>query len=68
MYETVHITSIPTGATVEINGKEKGVTPYTTVLKKSISKKSISLSIAGYKKKTFEMQKKFNKHTENPCK
>lgn len=59
-HTTLHITSLPTKAKVEINGKYKGETPLAITIKKSVSKKQVILTKEGYKKKTFSLTKKFN--------
>jgi PEGA domain len=49
--QTVFITSEPSGAKVEINGVNYGVTPTEVSLKKGFDGQTISLSKEGYEKK-----------------
>ncbi len=58
--DTIHIASLPQRAKVEINGKYVGETPITLDLKRSISKRQVALIKEGYKKKTFNLGKRFN--------
>ncbi|MBW4891114.1 PEGA domain-containing protein [Mucilaginibacter sp. HMF5004] len=51
--QTIHVTSEPPGADIEINGVPHGKTPTDVVIKKSIKGEPIVLKKAGYEDKVF---------------
>jgi hypothetical protein len=58
--QTVHVTSNPPGATVEVNGLERGVTPVDVSVKKGFTGETIVLKKAGYETKSFQPAVKFD--------
>ena len=58
--QTVHVTSNPPGATVEVDGLEKGVTPVDVSVKKGFTGQTIVLKKTGYETKSFQPAVKFD--------
>lgn len=58
--QNIQINSEPSGAKIMINGIEKGKTPSTVRVKKSMDGESISLVKEGYETKTFQPEPSFN--------
>lgn len=58
--QTVQINSTPSGATVQVNGADRGQTPMPVILKKGSNGQMISLSLSGYEKNSFCPQSSFN--------
>jgi len=51
--QTIHVTSEPPGATIEVNGVPQGTTPADITLKKSMKGEPVVLKKSGYEDKTF---------------
>lgn len=58
--QTVQIKSFPEGATIEVDGIERGVTPAPVKLKKGFSGQYVVLKKEGYETKTFQPETTFN--------
>ena len=58
--QTVLVKSNPSGATIEVNGVERGTTPANIELKKGFNGQIITLSKDGYKKHDFTPSTTFN--------
>jgi uncharacterized protein YceK len=58
--QPIYFSSEPQGATVKVNGIQKGVTPTTILLKASNNKKVITYELDGFRTRTFELDKEFN--------
>jgi hypothetical protein len=59
-HDYISFASYPQGALLKVNGKEVGVTPLTINRKRSILPQKATLELAGYRKETFHLKKKFN--------
>jgi hypothetical protein len=59
--QTVQINSVPSGATVQVNGTYRGLTPTPVTLKKGSVGQMVTLNKEGYKQKSFQPQTVFNK-------
>ncbi len=59
--DDIRFESDPAGAIVFINGLEKGVTPTTVNVKRSINDVNIALQLDGYETRQFVLEKEFNK-------
>jgi len=58
--ETVQIESDPSGASIKVNGIDRGKTPAPVELKKGNVGESIILTRDGYKKRVFQPETTFN--------
>ena len=58
--QTVQINSVPAGATVQVNGADRGQTPLPVSLKKGSNGQMISLCLSGYQNNAFCPQSSFN--------
>lgn len=59
--DDIRFESDPAGAMVFINGIEKGTTPTTVSVKRSINDVNIALQLDGYETRQFVLEKEFNK-------
>lgn len=59
--DDIRFESDPAGAIVFINGLEKGVTPTTINVKRSINDVNIALQLDGFETRQFVLEKEFNK-------
>jgi hypothetical protein len=59
--DDIRFESDPAGAMVFINGLEKGTTPTTVSVKRSINDVNIALQLDGYETRQFVLEKEFNK-------
>ena len=58
--QSVQINSIPSGATIQVNGTDRGQTPMPVTLKKGSTGQLITLSKDGFEKNSFVPQTCFN--------
>jgi hypothetical protein len=56
-HDTVHFSTVPQGAKIEINGENMGVTPVSLELKRSLGKRVVSFTKEGYKSKTMTLKR-----------
>lgn len=59
--DDIRFESDPAGAMVFINGLEKGTTPTTVSVKRSINDVNVALQLDGYETRQFVLEKEFNK-------
>jgi hypothetical protein len=58
--QTVQISTLPSGAKVQVNGIDRGTTPTAIKLKKGNEGQVLTLKIDGYETKTFQPETGFN--------
>lgn len=58
--QTVKVNSVPSGAKVQVDGIDRGVTPAALKLKKGNEGQIITLKMEGYETKTFQPETSFN--------
>lgn len=58
--DTLTFRSVPSGATVEINGNSVGRTPVTVPVQRSMSQPQVQLRLEGYEPRTVPLQNSFN--------
>jgi PEGA domain len=58
--QKVQICSEPSGAKVQVEGLDRGITPLPVTLKKGSNGQTVTLSLDGYQQKVFQPQTVFN--------
>jgi hypothetical protein len=58
--QTLQINSVPSGATVQVNGKDRGQTPLQLNLRRGSAGPLVTVSLDGYEQSTFVPQTSFN--------
>lgn len=58
--DTIHFESEPTGAKVQINGIDKGITPCDVVVRRKLVAPTVVIKKDGYETRSFELEHGFN--------